>query len=204
MNVTIVKLGGSLARSDQRGAWLTTLAAWGGPLVLVPGGGPFADAVRKAQGEMGFDDAAAHRMALLAMEQFGVVLAAHAKAFALTASCAEMEGVLRDGGLPVWLPTSMVLGASDAPACWDATSDSLSAWLAAACAAPRLLIIKSRDCDGAWTTGDLAAHGIVDPLFPRFAARANAEIAVAGPSALPGALEILRGGGLPGACVALN
>ena len=79
LSVTIVKLGGSLARTPHCAAWLDTLAAWGGPLILVPGGGPFADCVRVAQAAIGFDDAAAHRMALLAMEQFAIVLAAHAR-----------------------------------------------------------------------------------------------------------------------------
>src|SRR6202047_4104277 len=56
--VTIVKLGGSLAHTPQFAAWLEALAAWGGPLILVPGGGVFADCVRAAQGAMGFKDTA--------------------------------------------------------------------------------------------------------------------------------------------------
>ena len=34
-------------------------------MIVVPGGGPFADAVRASQAEIGFDDAAAHEMAML-------------------------------------------------------------------------------------------------------------------------------------------
>ncbi len=73
----VVKLGGSLADSAQLPRLLRELARLP-DLVIAPGGGPFADAVRRAQKERGFDDAAAHDMALLAMAQFGRMLAAQA------------------------------------------------------------------------------------------------------------------------------
>ena len=71
----VVKLGGSFAFSKHLRDWIEALAACAGRVVIVPGGGPFADAVRSAQPRMGFDDAAAHHMALLAMEQCGRALA---------------------------------------------------------------------------------------------------------------------------------
>ncbi len=73
----VVKLGGSLAASAHLPRLLQELARLP-DLVIAPGGGPFADAVRRAQTERGFDDAAAHDMALLAMAQFGRMLAAQA------------------------------------------------------------------------------------------------------------------------------
>ena len=66
-------------------------------MVLVPGGGPFADAVRAAQPRMGFDDRAAHAMALLAMEQYGCALANLAQGLSLAASVAAIRRVLRGG-----------------------------------------------------------------------------------------------------------
>jgi aspartokinase-like uncharacterized kinase len=71
----VVKLGGSLAGSERLREWLAALAGQPG-LVLVPGGGPFADAVRAAQGALRFDDATAHHLAMLAMEQYGRALCA--------------------------------------------------------------------------------------------------------------------------------
>jgi 5-(aminomethyl)-3-furanmethanol phosphate kinase len=196
--VTIVKLGGSLAHTPQCAAWLEALAAWGGPLILVPGGGPFADCVRAAQGAMGFDDAAAHRMALMAMEQFGIALAAHSDAFTLAASCGELDSALRNGKIPVWLPAAMVLGAPDVPASWEVTSDSLAAWLAWVYGARRLLLIKARDPAASVTARGLAADKIVDPLFPRFATQSGAKIWLAGPASLAGAARILQCGEMPG------
>jgi len=204
LTVTIVKMGGSLAYSAaQREGWLAALVAWGGPQIVVPGGGPFAAAVRAAQTELGFDGRAAHRMALLAMEQYGVALAAFSKVFSLAASTGEIESILQAGGIPVWLPSAMALQAIEVPASWDATSDSLSAWLAAKMGAPRLLLVKSCDCADGALVEDLAMDDVVDPLFPLFAGQAGIEVFIAGPAALPGAMDLLRGGGIPGARVSL-
>jgi aspartokinase-like uncharacterized kinase len=197
--VTIVKLGGSLAHTPQFAAWLEALAAWGGPLILVPGGGAFADCVRAAQGAMGFNDTAAHRMALNAMGQFGIALAAYSDGFTLAASRDELDSALSVGEIPVWLPEKMVLGASDVPECWEVTS----AWLAGTYGARRLLLIKASDVAAPGSVGDLAADKIVDPLFPRFAAQSHAEVWLAGPASLAGAAAILQRGGMPGIRVAL-
>jgi 5-(aminomethyl)-3-furanmethanol phosphate kinase len=201
--LTIVKLGGSLAHTPRCVAWLEVLAAWGGPLILVPGGGPFADCVRAAQAAMGFDDATAHRMALLAMEQFGAALAAHAKLFTLAASPDELASALRAGRIPVWLPARMVLGAPEVPQTWDVTSDSLAAWLAGVCGACRLLLIKSCDLKAPVSAHELAADKIVDPMFPRFAAQSQAEVWLAGPASLKGAAHILQRGRMPGTKLAV-
>jgi 5-(aminomethyl)-3-furanmethanol phosphate kinase len=203
VSVTIVKLGGSLAHTPQCVAWLEALAAWGGPLILVPGGGPFADGVRAAQAAMRFNDAAAHRMALLAMEQFGVALAAHSRAFTLAASRDELDSLLHAGQIPVWLPARMVLAAPEVPEVWDMTSDSLAAWLAGIFGANRLLLIKSRDQAAPVTAHELAANKIVDPLFPHFAAQSHAEVWLAGPASLKGAARLLQCGGMPGTKLAV-
>jgi aspartokinase-like uncharacterized kinase len=203
LGITIVKLGGSLTHMPQCPAWLEALAEWGGPLILVPGGGPFADCVRGAQAAMRFDDAAAHRMALLAMEQFGIALAAHAKAFTLAASRDELDGILRAGRIPVWLPSKMVLAAPEVPETWDVTSDSLAAWLARISGASRLLLIKSRDQTAPASAHALAADKVVDPMFPLFAAQSHAEVWLAGPASLAGAARILQRGGMPGTKIAV-
>ena len=72
---TVIKIGGSCASSLDLRRWAAAVAACGGRAAIVPGGGPFADAVRAAQPAMAFDDVAAHHMALLGMEQFGRALA---------------------------------------------------------------------------------------------------------------------------------
>lgn len=87
----VVKLGGSLAASDRLPDWLRSLAGRS-DLVLVPGGGPFADQVRAMQARWGFDDATAHHLALLAMEQFGRMLCALLAGLASAATPQAMGG----------------------------------------------------------------------------------------------------------------
>ena len=202
MSLLVAKLGGSLADSHDREAWLAGFASARRPLILVPGGGPFAREVRLAQTREGFDDVEAHRRALRATERFGAVLAGHSDRFALAASRAEIAAALAGGQIPVWLPSAMALAAPEIPASWDATSDTLAAWLAGDCAATALLLVKSCDVAPPVHLRALAAEEIVDPLFPHFAARSGAKIHIAGPAALPFAREILLSGGAPGAVAA--
>src|SRR5262249_34381680 len=77
--------------------WIDAVAAGAGRVVVVPGGGPFADAVRTAQARMGFDDRAAHRMALLAMDQYCYALANLRTELKLVASPTAIRRVRRDG-----------------------------------------------------------------------------------------------------------
>jgi dihydroneopterin aldolase len=167
-------------------------------VVLVPGGGVFADSVRHAQSTMAFDDDAAHHMALLAMEQFGRALSSLDAHMSPAATIAAIDAALRDKKVPVWSPTRMVVKA-DIPPSWDMTSDSLAAWLTQKLGAPRLLLVKrTRPAGTHVDVAQLVADEIVDPLFPEFLARSRAEAALAGPTDHAGAATALCGGRLFG------
>src|SRR5215467_4429680 len=94
----VVKLGGSLIASPHLQAWLAALAASRGAAVIVAGGGPFADAVRAAQEQHPFDDRAAHRMAILAMEQYALMLAALEPGLRPAASATAIRAAAQAGG----------------------------------------------------------------------------------------------------------
>ena len=199
-NLIIVKLGGSHAFSKHLAAWLDALVLVAGRVVVVPGGGPFADAVRTAQPTMGFNDHAAHRMALLAMEQFGCALAGLRPSLRLAESVAAIRAAVRAGAVPVWAPTCMALKAKDVPASWDVTSDSLAAWLAGVLGAKLLLLVKSSEApQGPVRGADLAARGLVDPCFPRFLAASGARAYLAGPSDHAAFTAAVRSGSMVGA-----
>ena len=121
----VVKLGGSFAFSVHLRAWIEAMAGCAGQVVIVPGGGPFADAVRVAQTQMGFDDRAAHQMAVLAMEQYGRALANFNSALSPADSARAIRKRLDVDRVPVWLPTPTVFSANDIPWSWDVTADSL-------------------------------------------------------------------------------
>ena len=179
MHPAIVKLGGSLAVGPHLKGWLSAIAGEPGAVVIVPGGGSFADAVRAAQAAMGFDDSAAHAMAMTAMAAFGRALQSLEPRLRIARSRAAIARAWRAGAVPVWAPETMAL-AAQLPETWDLTSDSLAAWLAGELRAPQLVLVKPVRCDGR-TIGvdDLARRGVVDPLFPRYlrASRARAWLA---------------------------
>jgi len=155
----VAKIGGSLWRSPLLSRWVAAFAAWPGPVTIVPGGGPFADAVRATQGPMRFSDRAAHEMALLAMEQYGLALCDLFSDLVLAATPREAAAMSAQGRTPVWRPRALALE-SGLPASWDLTSDSLAAWYARESGAPELLLIKSVDAGGA---SDAAS--LLDPCF---------------------------------------
>ena len=179
---TVIKLGGSFAFSADLGDWIAAIAGCAGRAVIVPGGGPFADAVRAAQAQMGFDDRAAHRMGLLAMEQYGCAIENLHEALALADSIDSIRRGLADGQVPVWLPTPMALGAAEIPPSWDVTSDSLAAWLAGKIGAERLVLVKQVEpASGTARVADLAERGIVDRAFANFHAASGVPAFILGP-----------------------
>jgi dihydroneopterin aldolase len=179
---TVIKLGGSFAFSPNLRDWIAAITRCGGRAVIVPGGGPFADAVRAAQAQMGFDDRAAHRMGLLAMEQYGCAIQSLHEALSLADSLDSIGRGLADGQVPVWLPTQMALGAADIPPSWDVTSDSLAAWLAGKIGAARLLLVKQVEpAHGTARAADLAERDIVDKAFANFHAASGVPAFILGP-----------------------
>ncbi len=166
MRRAVVKLGGSTAAGAELRIWIAALAGSSLPLVIVPGGGPFANLVRDAQKRMDFSEEAAHAMAILAMDQFGHVILDGQERFAPAHSLDELEHALEAGRIPVWLPSRLSLAAPDIRASWDVTSDSLAAWLAGKLGAEALLLIKqSNDFSAADDIHSLTAREIVDAGF---------------------------------------
>lgn len=188
----VVRLGGSHAFSPLLRPWLAAIGAAAGRIVLVPGGGPFADAVRSAQTAMGFDDVAAHRMALLAMAQYGFALAGLGGPFVPIDTMDALREVLTNRGVPVWSPWPMLRDAPDVPASWDVTSDSLALWLARAIGAPKVLVIKHAETSPGATAPTLVAQGVLDAAFPRFFDAYAGTVYLAGPDDLTTALDADR------------
>ncbi|MEJ2058916.1 MAG: hypothetical protein P8Y64_00305 [Gammaproteobacteria bacterium] len=165
----VIKLGGSLAHDARLPAWLDALAQYGaGRVVIVPGGGPFADEVRAAQSRWCFNELAAHRMAVLAMEQYGLMLQAMCPQLKTASSLDQFETDGRDEAC-IWLPARMVLAEQSLPASWAVTSDSLSAWLARKLGATRLVLVKSvRPAGDSVSYRAMQTLGVVDGAFEAF------------------------------------
>ncbi len=196
----LVKLGGSLSYDPSLRSWLDVLASMGGGrVIIVPGGGPFADLVRDAQHHWDFDDEAAHRMALHAMQQNGLLLAALCPALLPAESEEDLRAVLSKGKTALWLPLSMTQGNPYLDANWSVSSDSIAAWLAGHLNAERLILIKSCRLPGTpFDASALAAGGIVDRAFPKFIDEACFETSLLEKTQL-GVLQEMLHGDRPGA-----
>lgn len=175
----IVKLGGSLFAAPALRTWLAALAdARTGPWIVVPGGGPFADAIRELQPRLGLEDHTAHRMAILAMQQYALYLHQLEPRLPLLEDAAEMAALGDRAGL--WLPWRLTGRDASIEASWDLTSDSLALLLARRLGAEELLLVKSGALPGPpATAASLAASGLLDAAFPRLAAGYHGRIRVA-------------------------
>jgi 5-(aminomethyl)-3-furanmethanol phosphate kinase len=194
--LSVVKIGGSLLGSPRLNPLLAAIVdARPARAVVVPGGGPFADAVRETQAAMGFSDALAHRLALDAMGQVAAILADRHPAFAVAAGADEIAARSGAGRVPVWHPRDIRSGRPDVPETWAVTSDSLAAWLATEIGADRLVLVKSVDASPGASPRDLAEAEIVDAAFPAFASRFGGTVTVIGPSS-DGRLASLLAAGL--------
>jgi aspartokinase-like uncharacterized kinase len=170
--MNVVKLGGSLLHDPLLPAWLGRIAAQvGGQTVIVPGGGPFADAARAVQKEWRVNDVCAHNMAVLGMAQSAHLLHGLEPRLALADSEAGLRACLDEGRAAIWLPLSLQRTEPDALTSWDVTSDSLAAWLALRLGARSVVLVKSCPVPPQAGPETLAAAGIVDRAFPGYAAQ---------------------------------
>lgn len=168
-SIWVVKIGGSLLGSPELARWLELFVKFSdGKVIIVPGGGLFADAVRKAQAQSNISDATAHQLAVLAMDQFGLLLAGMNPGLATASSELEIaERTWQHRGI-VWLPSKMVLADETIPQNWQVTSDSLSAWLANKVGAEQLVLVKSRQLPAYETNSSMALQKLVeDELIDR-------------------------------------
>ncbi len=129
MTETIVKIGGSLCRSRMVLKRLCRVLNEFNDIFVVPGGGEFAERIRWIDREFGLGPEVAHNLAILAMQQTGVLI--------------------RDFFKGEIIDCSTLLGDRDLKASWDVTSDSIAAYVAKKRGAERLILLK--EVDGVFT-----------------------------------------------------
>jgi 5-(aminomethyl)-3-furanmethanol phosphate kinase len=155
--MSVVKVGGALAaipHALDRVCAELTRASRHHRLLIVPGGGPFADAVREFERQVGLSPDAAHWMAILAMDQYAHVIAGRIAGAVLVDEPGAVAGTAVPGRAAVLAPSRWMRSADVLPHTWEATSDSIAAFVAGALDAARLILIKPT------TAGET-----VDPYF---------------------------------------
>ena len=177
----VVKVGGSLVQSGRIDHVVHMIVDSQRPVVVVPGGGEFADKVRDLQSALRFDDAAAHRLAMLGMHQMADFLARKFERFTIKDSLEGIFLAIADGRIPIWIPLPTLDADDTIPATWDTTSDTIAARLAELLGGATLALLKSVDVNPDATADQLATEGVVDRAFPGVVARANIQWHILGP-----------------------
>ena len=136
-----MKVGGGLLRDEgleglRRACAEASALAAGRRVLVVPGGGPFADAVRAIDAQVGLGDDAAHGLALRAMDQLGVLLAP------MLPSAELLTDLVAPRALGILAVAPAFAGRPEIPASWAVTSDSLAVLAAAAIGAEEAVLLK--------------------------------------------------------------
>jgi 5-(aminomethyl)-3-furanmethanol phosphate kinase len=140
----VVKVGGGLLGAEgldglRRACAQARELAARRPVLVVPGGGPFADAVRAVDAQVGLPDDVAHLLALQAMDQFGGVLAM------LLPEAERVPELLAPKALGLLVVSLAFAGRPDVPESWAVTSDSLAVLAAGAIGADEAVLLKPVD-----------------------------------------------------------
>ena len=149
----VVKVGGSLYDHPRLGPGLRTyLDTLPEPVLLVPGGGEFADAVRKLDALHQLGEESSHWLALHAMNLAGEFL--------------------RQLGVKTPMIDALEI-CMQLPHSWDVTSDSIAAHVAISLNASRLILLKSVDIPIGTSWAEAADRGWVDRHFPSIMANSQ-------------------------------
>jgi aspartokinase-like uncharacterized kinase len=148
--MTVLKIGGGLAaaigeQSLRRLCHDIGELAQRHPLVIIPGGGEFADLVRDHDLRFHLSAECSHRLALAAMDQFGLVLGELIPGARTCARPRDAGTQAQHGRAVILAPIAATPGLGALPACWDVTSDSVAVWCAGAARAGRVVLLKAVD-----------------------------------------------------------
>ncbi len=154
----VVKIGGGLLRDHgldglRRACDDVAEQAASRRVLVVPGGGPFADAVRTVDRDGELGDRLAHRLALAAMDQLGTVL------LELLPDAEPTAQLRAPAGLGLLLAAPAFIGRPEIPETWAVTSDSLAVLAAGAIGADQAILLKPvAGVFERWPSGTSDAH----------------------------------------------
>jgi aspartokinase-like uncharacterized kinase len=143
--LAVIKIGGRLSRIPgalERVCAAVQEASREHSVIVVPGGGRFADAVRDFERQVPVSPDTAHWMAILAMDQYGHALADRIRGAELVEEPGGLTDSLARGSVAVLAPFRWMRSADVLPHSWEVTSDSIAAFVAGAVGAARLILIK--------------------------------------------------------------
>jgi aspartokinase-like uncharacterized kinase len=151
MNASVVKVGGSLAVYPENLRALCIKlceASRKHKIIVVPGGGEFADVVRCLDKRFSLSCVVTHRMAILGIDQYGLLLSDLIPNSITVNSLREIK-YLDSRRLPIFLPSNLMFSQDPLENSWNATSDSIAVYIANRLQAHKVLLVT--DVDGVYT-----------------------------------------------------
>lgn len=143
----VLKIGGSLAEdptSLKRLCQELSVLAEAYRILIVPGGGEFADTVRKIDKVYGLSNAAAHKMAILAMDQYGLFLSDITPNSIVCYALDEVGNYAKEK-MPIFLPSQHMFREDPLDHSWDVTSDTIAAYTADQLDTKKLILVTDMD-----------------------------------------------------------
>jgi aspartokinase-like uncharacterized kinase len=169
----ILKIGGSLSKNKS-----TLLKLFNElhklskihKLLVVPGGGHFADKVRRIYHKFNISEDVAHWSAIFAMDQMGFFFSDFHPNIRIVDEIEEAKQT-GHGMIPILIPAKMMLDDDPLPHSWDITSDSIAAYIAHITGTKKMLILT--DVDGVYTSDPKSSRKA--KLIPKISAEELAE-----------------------------
>jgi aspartokinase-like uncharacterized kinase len=170
---SIVKLGGSLfGVPDLRARLANFLADFGRPRpILVSGGGPLVDCIRRWDRIYDLGEETSHWIALRLLSASSRVLERLLPDLQLVDSPDDCPALWQKGKVPLYDPFHFIADIDEEaldplPRRWRATSDSIAARMAVTFGAEELVLLKSVSVPERLSRAEAALRGLVDPHFP--------------------------------------
>jgi 5-(aminomethyl)-3-furanmethanol phosphate kinase len=176
----VVKVGGSLFDLPELGK---RLQAWWKPfklkkIIIIPGGGQAADAVRLFDRVQQLGEERAHWCALQSLNSNSFMLDCLITEGSRAYQLADLHDNWRSGHQVQILFTHQFLRSDEnnpdhLPHSWDVSSDSVSARVAIVVNAKKLMLLKSVSIPPGMTWTEASERGYVDKYFPTALAQAG-------------------------------
>lgn len=182
--VAVVKVGGSLYDLPDLGPrlrrWLSEECG-DKKVVLVPGGGPLVDAIRRYDQCQGLGEETSHWLALRALTVNAHFLAALLSPSRVVGEVVEIRHAWKKRELPILNIHEFAHHEENMgclPHCWSVTSDALAARVAVVMEAHRLVLLKSTSIPAELNWIEAGRRGLVDSFFAEVLSAAPADLKV--------------------------
>ncbi|WP_456419102.1 [5-(aminomethyl)furan-3-yl]methyl phosphate kinase [Methanocaldococcus infernus] len=146
----LVKIGGSLLYRAK--PLLKALKECGEKIIIVPGGGEFANVVRKVDKTYNLDPSVSHKLAIECMDLVGEIYGdvGNIKTYK---TLFDIKREIDKVGVAILLPSTLLLSTDLAEHSWNVTSDSLSLYVGRLLNLKEIIIVT--DVDGIYREGKL-------------------------------------------------